>query len=106
MNVKDFQLYLERKLGGLDPDNPNDAAKIKSQDPRKVVTLTTAHKAKGLEWDRVFLMRPSEYDPSKPNIKTQEQAQQERNAWYVAATRGRKTLMVSDDDGPNWLCLM
>ena len=101
VSVKDFQLYLERKLGGLDPDNPNDAAKIKSQDPRKVVTLTTAHKAKGLEWDRVFLMRPSEYDPSKPNIKTQEQAQQERNAWYVAATRGRKTLMVSDDDGPN-----
>ena len=100
-NVKDFQSYLERKLGGLDPDNPNDAAKIKSQDPRKVVTLTTAHKAKGLEWDRVFLMRPSEYDPNKPNIKTQEQAQQERNAWYVAATRGRKTLMVSDDDGPN-----
>lgn len=99
-NVKDFQLFLERKLGGLDPDNEKDAAKIKSQDPRKVVTLTTAHKSKGLEWDRVFLMKPEEYDPSKPNIKTQEQAQQEMNAWYVAATRGRKTLMVSEDNEP------
>lgn len=98
--VKDFQLYLERKLGGLDPDSVEDAAKLKRQDPRKVVTLTTAHKSKGLEWDRVFLMKPSEYNPEKPNIKTQEQAQQEMNAWYVAATRGRNTLMVSGDDEP------
>jgi superfamily I DNA/RNA helicase len=98
--AKDFQIYLERKLGGLDPDNESDAAKLKSQDPRKIVTLTTAHKSKGLEWDKVFLMKPSEYNPERPSVKTEEQAQQEMNAWYVAATRGRNTLMVSADDEP------
>ena len=98
--VKDFQIYLERKLGGLDPDNEKDASILKSQDPKKKITLTTAHKSKGLEWERIFLMRPQEYDPQRPSIKTQEQAQQEMNAWYVAATRGRNTLMVSADDKP------
>lgn len=99
-NVKEFQSYLERKLGGLDPDNPNDAAKIKSRDARKVVTLTTAHKSKGLEWERTFIMKPAGFNPEKPNIKTEEQKEQEKNAWYVAVTRGRNTLMISSDDEP------
>jgi len=93
--------FLMRKLGGLDPENSmNDAKKLKEKDPNSYVTLTTAHKAKGLEWDRTFLMKPKEYDPESDKIKNEEQAQQERNAWYVAATRGRNILMVSADDEP------
>lgn len=98
--AKDLIGYLQRKLGGLDPDNPDDMAKLKAKDPRSFVTLTTAHKSKGLEWDRIFLMKPGEYNPEGKKIKTPEQAQQERNTWYVAATRGRNTLMVSADDEP------
>ena len=98
--VKDFLIYLERKLSGLDPDNAEDAAAIKARDPKSCVMLTTAHKAKGLEWDRIFLMKPSAYNPQGEKIRTEEQAQQEMNAWYVAATRGKKTLMVSADDEP------
>jgi superfamily I DNA/RNA helicase len=98
--VKDFLFYLEKKLGGLDPDNEHDAAALKNKDPKTTVMLTTAHKSKGLEWDRIFLMKPSAYNPQGPNIKTEEQAQQEMNAWYVAATRGKKTLMVSADELP------
>lgn len=98
--AKDLLFYLEKKLSGLDPENEHDAAALKAKDPRSCVMLTTAHKSKGLEWDRTFLMKPSAYNPQGENIKTEEQAQQERNAWYVAATRGKKTLMVSADDAP------
>jgi hypothetical protein len=45
-------------------------------------------------------MKPGEYDPKGKKIRNEEQAQQELNAWYVAATRGRNTLMVSNDDEP------
>lgn len=98
--VKDFQIYIERKLGGLDPENEKDASILKSQDPKRKITLTTAHKAKGLEWERTFLLKPQEYDPQRPSIKTESQGKQEMNAWYVAATRARHTLMVSADDKP------
>lgn len=99
-SVKDFQSFIEKKLGGLDPDNIEDVDRMKSKDAKKTITLTTSHKSKGLEWDRIFIMKPSQFSPDKPNIKTDEQRQQEENSWYVAATRGRNTLMVSEDDEP------
>ena len=73
---------------------------LKAKDPLSYVTLTTAHKCKGLQWQRVFLMKPKSYDPENPKNKTEEQKQQERNAFYVSATRGKNTLYVSSDDEP------
>lgn len=96
----DFMTFIDKKLGGLDPDNERDAKKLKERDPKSYVTLTTSHKAKGLEWDKVFVMKPDEFSPNKPNIRTQEEADQENNAWFVALSRAKKSINISADDAP------
>ena len=60
-------------------------------DERKVV-LTTMHKSKGLEWDRVHVIRMEEgVCPTSGEATVQE----ERRLFYVAMTRARKCLSVS-----------
>ncbi len=63
--------------------------------PRDAVTLSTIHKAKGLEWDRVFIVDHST-EPSKSRHEWQRQ--QERNLIYVAYTRARKHLILLGKD--------
>ena len=60
------------------------------EDKTGVVTLSTVHKAKGLEWERVYIYRP-ELMPSR-YAKQPWQAQQETNLMYVATTRAMKEL--------------
>lgn len=54
------------------------------------VTLCTAHKAKGLEWKRVFILDPF-LMPSKHATKAWE-IEQEANLQYVAITRAKHEL--------------
>lgn len=58
---------------------------------RKVFTLSTVHKAKGREWDRVYLLGRATYMPSRWAKKAWEQ-EQERNLIYVALTRAKRQL--------------
>jgi DNA helicase-2/ATP-dependent DNA helicase PcrA len=60
------------------------------------VTLSTVHKAKGLEADRVFLIRPDLIP--HPYAKSQAQRAQERNIKYVAITRARHELVYVERD--------
>jgi superfamily I DNA/RNA helicase len=57
----------------------------------KVFTLSTIHKAKGREWNRVYFLHrellPSRY------AKQDWQLEQERNLEYVAITRAKKELI-------------
>jgi DNA helicase-2/ATP-dependent DNA helicase PcrA len=55
------------------------------------VTLSTIHKSKGLEADRVFWL-DSDYQPKWPMLPWQ--AQQEDNLKYVAVTRAKKSLQT------------
>lgn len=55
------------------------------------VTLSTVHKAKGLEWERVFVLDAGELMPS-PYARQSWERDQERNLMYVAATRARREL--------------
>lgn len=57
--------------------------------PNALVTLTTAHKSKGLEWDQVIVANdfPSNYDKDGEWIGLEEA---ERNLLYVAHTRAIK----------------
>lgn len=52
------------------------------------ITLATIHKAKGLEWPRVYLIRP-DLCPH-PNATSEEDLQQEYNMLYVAVTRAQE----------------
>lgn len=59
---------------------------------RKVFTLSSVHKAKGLEWPRVFVLGKGEVMPS-PYAKQPWELQQEQNLVYVAVTRAEKELV-------------
>ncbi|MBO4218587.1 MAG: UvrD-helicase domain-containing protein [Erysipelotrichaceae bacterium] len=66
------------------------------------VSLMTIHAAKGLEFDNVFVMGMSEgIFPSMRTIQDSGQAglEEERRLAYVAFTRARKKLFLSDNNG-------
>jgi DNA helicase-2/ATP-dependent DNA helicase PcrA len=59
------------------------------------VTLSTIHKAKGLEWDAVFVARCVEGSLPSSYATTPAQLAEERRLLYVAATRARRWLHLS-----------
>lgn len=63
-----------------------------------MLTLSSIHKAKGLEWDRVFVLDAQEHMPS-PWARTEWQREQEVNLMYVAATRARRELRYIQSEG-------
>lgn len=64
---------------------------VPGEEPR-VVTLSTIHKAKGREWDRVYLLGRDIFMPSK-YAKQEWELEQEDNLCYVAVTRAKKELI-------------
>lgn len=61
------------------------------------IVLSTIHKAKGLEADRVFILNPS-LIPSK-YATTELEFYQEKCLMYVAITRARKELVFVEENG-------
>jgi hypothetical protein len=68
----------------------------KRGEKQTVLTLATAHKAKGKEWPKVAILRP-ELMPSKA-ARQDWQISQETNLQYVAATRAKDTLIYCADE--------
>jgi DNA helicase II / ATP-dependent DNA helicase PcrA len=60
------------------------------KDEKAIITLSSTHKAKGLERDRVWVLRSTYLRRDEP---------EERNLLYVAITRARKTLVLVKDLG-------
>jgi DNA helicase-2/ATP-dependent DNA helicase PcrA len=60
---------------------------------QKVLTLSTIHKAKGKEWDRVFALGMDTYSPSKWATKAWEM-EQEDYLCYVQVTRAKQHLTL------------
>ncbi|MCK9431707.1 MAG: ATP-dependent helicase [Candidatus Omnitrophica bacterium] len=59
------------------------------------LTLSTIHSAKGLEWHTVFLIYVAEgHLPSYLSLETEEQVEEERRLFYVAATRAKVNLFL------------
>jgi len=58
-----------------------------------VLTLSTIHKAKGREWNRVFALGMSTYSPSKFATKDWELVQED-NLCYVQVTRAKQHLTL------------
>lgn len=57
-----------------------------------VLTLSTIHKSKGREWDRVYILGRARYLPS-PYAKKSWALEQEANLEYVAITRAMRELI-------------
>ena len=65
---------------------------MKKRDPNSFITLTTAHRSKGLEFDRVIILDIDNFKPDK--AKNPAEKQQEQNAIYVAFTRAKHSLEI------------
>lgn len=61
-----------------------------------IVTFSSIHKAKGLEWDTVYWLGNSQFSPSR-YAKFDWMLEQEKNLCYVACTRARKELIHLTD---------
>jgi ATP-dependent DNA helicase Rep len=112
-NVLDFVDWVVRRCGGEVEDGVADEGKsvfevaqtisiiaslAERGDEQDVVTLSTLHAAKGLEWPHVMLAGVNEgLLPFKveDDDMTGERLEEERRLMYVGITRARTTLAVS-----------
>ena len=77
------------------PQNTQDLAGAAEQDDDRLV-LSTAHSAKGKEWDAVFLIWAVDgWFPLSRAIGDEEQLEEERRLMYVAMTRARHHLAIA-----------
>jgi DNA helicase-2/ATP-dependent DNA helicase PcrA len=59
------------------------------------LTLSTIHSAKGLEWHTVFLIYVAEgHLPSYLSLESEDDIEEERRLFYVAATRAKENLYM------------
>ena len=65
-----------------------------------LLTLSTCHRAKGMEYDRVFILDKEKYMPSK-YARLEHHLKQEKNIEYVAVTRAKKELYFITTEGFN-----
>jgi superfamily I DNA/RNA helicase len=63
-----------------------------TKDARSRITLSTIHKAKGREWNKVYWYGRNRFQPS-PYARQDWQYGQEINLMYVAATRAKQELV-------------
>ncbi len=89
------QTDLEGFLGEITLlENLEEIALSTSSVPDRVV-LSSIHQAKGLEWDKVFVLSMNEgiFPPEKSAVRPQD-LEEERRLFYVAVTRARRDLML------------
>lgn len=86
----------------LDPDAMISAC---DRNTKAKLTLATVHGAKGLERDYCYLFRVQDgvFPPEKAT--TPEEIEEERRALYVAMTRARKQLIITQTDGKSCVYL-
>lgn len=68
-------------------------------DKKSPITLSTVHRAKGLEGERVFLLKPEDM-PMRWERQKRWQKEQEDNILYVALTRSKSALYIVGN--PPW----
>lgn len=59
------------------------------------ITLSTMHRAKGLEWEHVFIINCIEGMIPHSTAATPDEIEEERRLFYVAMTRAKKALYLS-----------
>jgi DNA helicase-2/ATP-dependent DNA helicase PcrA len=78
------------------PQATQDLATGSSREKNDCLILSTAHSAKGKEWDAVFVIWAVDgWFPSARCLNSEEETEEERRLMYVALTRARNHLSVS-----------
>jgi DNA helicase-2/ATP-dependent DNA helicase PcrA len=89
---------LEELLTDMALEPPTDSVgDVLAADPEEgLLTLSTIHSAKGLEWHSVFVIWAAEGKfPSEYNVHSDEELEEERRLMYVATTRAKEQLYVA-----------
>ncbi|HEX7409461.1 MAG TPA: ATP-dependent helicase [Candidatus Binatia bacterium] len=89
---------LETLLTDMALEPPSDSvADVLAVDPDEgLLTLSTIHSAKGLEWHSVFVIWAAEGKfPSEYNLHDEEEVEEERRLMYVATTRAKEQLYIT-----------
>jgi superfamily I DNA/RNA helicase len=102
-NIESLKKWLSKKFGGLDleksgPQGDRDRAeykkKVKELNP---VILSTVHKSKGFQFQRVYILRDDMWP--HPRATRQEDLEQEMNNKYIGRTRAEDELHVLELKG-------
>ncbi len=90
------------ELALLATENFNEPQAIAGEDvvtggeEDELLTLTSVHQAKGLEWKVVFIIWAADGKfPSPRSLRDAEGEEEERRLWYVALTRARDQLYIT-----------
>ncbi len=98
INIAENYTSLSSLLTDMALDPPRDSvADISEEDKEnEVLTLSTIHSAKGLEWHSVFIIHAVEgFFPSSMSYDKIESLEEERRLMYVASTRAKQNLFIS-----------
>jgi DNA helicase-2/ATP-dependent DNA helicase PcrA len=69
---------------------------VQGGDEDELLTLTSVHQAKGLEWKAVFIIWAAEGKfPSPKSLREIDSEEEERRLWYVAMTRAKDELYLT-----------
>jgi DNA helicase-2/ATP-dependent DNA helicase PcrA len=69
---------------------------IEGGEDDELLTLTSVHQAKGLEWKAVFIIWAAEGKfPSPKSLREIDAEEEERRLWYVAVTRAKDELYIT-----------
>ncbi len=69
---------------------------VAAGDEDELLTLTSVHQAKGLEWTAVFIIWAAEGKfPSPRSLREIDSEEEERRLWYVAITRAKDELYLT-----------
>jgi DNA helicase-2/ATP-dependent DNA helicase PcrA len=80
----------------LEPPSDSIGDVLASDEDEGLLTLSTVHSAKGLEWHTVFIIWVVEGKfPSAYSLRGPEEVEEERRLIYVAATRAKQNLYLS-----------
>ncbi|MEE9431150.1 MAG: ATP-dependent helicase, partial [Melioribacteraceae bacterium] len=98
INITANYKNLTSLLSDMALDPPRDSlSEVSEEDAEdEVLTLSTIHSAKGLEWHTVFIIHAVEgFFPSSMSYSKIETLEEERRLMYVAATRAKQNLYIS-----------
>jgi DNA helicase-2/ATP-dependent DNA helicase PcrA len=90
--------HLDALLADMALEPPSDSVNdvLAVDEEEGLLTLSTVHSAKGLEWHTVFIIWAVDGKfPSVYSVRGSDEMEEERRLMYVAATRAKQNLYIS-----------